>query len=609
MTDWPSVITEFHFLRPAFLLLLPIAILLFILARKQKTANNWISVIDKTLLAHLSVGQATKKTRSVFPWLLASMIIITSIALAGPAYEKKPQHVIKNQDALIIVLDLSLSMYSEDEKPSRLVKAKRKISDILRARQDGLTALIVYSGSANTVTPLTDDTSTIENMLKALEPDIMPKYGSNAKTAFQHSLQLMENAGVNKSRILWLTDEINSSQLQDISGQLSNTPLRIITFGTENGAPIPLKNGFLKDKKNNTVIAKLNYKQMKNISSKAGIDLIHNRIDDSDFRDFINPAFIEATDNDNEQQFDVYIDRGFYLSLTLLPLLLLGFRRGSGLLLILVLIQPDKAFSLDLMDYFKNDNQKAETAFNAGEFEQAAKQFKDKKWQAGSHYKNGDFENALKSYEQFDDPQSLYNQANSLAKMGKLEQAIERYSKALESQSNFSDAEYNKKLVEDLLQQQQDDQENSDESDDSDSSEQQSEKNSDSESQQNQKTDQNSQPEQQEQQNQQNQESSKENDSQTSAEQSEEKQQEQAADQQSQQDSEKESEEQQQLQPSNPEQEEMTAEEKQQQQALQQWLRKIPDQPGEYLKNKFSHQYEQNRRTNNLVDQESEQLW
>ena len=53
----------------------------------------------------------------------------------------------------------------------------------------------------------------------------------------------------------------------------------------------------------------------------------------------------------------------------------------------------------------------------------------------------------------------------------------------------------------------------------------------------------------------------------------------------------------------------MTPLEKEQQQALQQWLRKIPDDPSGYLRNKFGYQYQLNRQKDELVDKQSQQVW
>src|SRR5690606_39934261 len=95
------------------------------------------------------------------------------------------QPVVKNDHTLVIMLDLSASMYAQDVRPSRLVKALLKVTDIVRARRDGLTALVVYAADAYKVVPLTDDTRTIESLLPSLSPGMMPAPGSRPEKAIR----------------------------------------------------------------------------------------------------------------------------------------------------------------------------------------------------------------------------------------------------------------------------------------------------------------------------------------------------------------------------------------------------------------------------------------
>jgi len=238
MIDWQTMLEHFHFLRPWFLLALPLGfVVLYFITRAASSSSNWKHAIDASLLAHL-IDKPEQQKQQRFPvYSLFLAWLIACIAMAGPSWEQIKQPVIKNQDALIVILDLSLSMYAEDQKPSRVINARRKIKDILEKRQDGLTALIVYSGDAHVVSPLTDDTDTIATMLPALEPSIMPKYGSNLSAAFSQAQALLDNAAIKQAQILLLTDDISIRQFKSAKARLKNTVvLSILAFGTESGA-------------------------------------------------------------------------------------------------------------------------------------------------------------------------------------------------------------------------------------------------------------------------------------------------------------------------------------------------------------------------------------
>ena len=113
-------------------------------------------MIDPALLQVLLLDAPDNRSRLALPVLLCGWLCGV-LALAGPAWERLPQPVQRNQDALVIAFDLSMSMRAQDTQPSRLERARFKLADLLAARHEGLTALIVYAGDAHVVTPLSDD--------------------------------------------------------------------------------------------------------------------------------------------------------------------------------------------------------------------------------------------------------------------------------------------------------------------------------------------------------------------------------------------------------------------------------------------------------------------
>ena len=179
-----EILTNFHFFRPYWLMaFIPLILILFLLRQADRRTNAWEEVIDPSLLPYLLQKTDLEKA-NFLTWLFFFWALIV-VALAGPAWQKIPQPVQEKDDALIIVLDLTKSMLAEDVKPNRLTRAKRKIIDILRARDEGETALVVYSGSAFAVSPLSDDSKTISGMIPSLSPEIMPSPGSSLKKAIE----------------------------------------------------------------------------------------------------------------------------------------------------------------------------------------------------------------------------------------------------------------------------------------------------------------------------------------------------------------------------------------------------------------------------------------
>ncbi len=639
MIDLTTFLENFHFLRPYFLLALPVGMGFFYTLRHSFSGqSSWKSVIDASLLTHLIDQPENNPKKS---WHVASLFIawiIACFAMAGPAWERLPQNAEKNQDALIIILDLSLSMYAEDQKPSRIINARRKIADLLTARKDGLTALIVYSGDAHIVTPLTTDTETIATLIPVLEPGMMPKIGTNLGSAILEADNILTKSGSKKADVILLTDEITESQfsLLENMGQ-KNLHLSLLTFGTSTGAPIPMNNGFMKTQSGDTVIAKLNWDDIASFASANHILAVQSNFDDSDIHLLLDNLSTSEKTQATERTFDLWQDAGHWLTLLLIPFMLINFRRGWILLVLLVVI-PDNSYAMSWDDLWQTKDQQAAAAFKNGDIKNAAGTFENPLWKASAEYKNGNYQGALDGFKQDTSAHGLYNKGNALAKSGLLDEAIKAYDEALKKQPDLADAEFNKSLVKKLLdqQKQQDKQQQQ-------NKQNQDQQNQDKDQQQDQQNgDQKKDGEQQQQgENNQQQADNKPQDSSDSkpgeskpdeSKPDESKQNADASDQQSEQQSQqadsadkndenkKAAEQQAQQAPKNdstkpddkkPEQavSEMTPMEKEQQQALQQWLRKIPDDPGQLLRNKFRYQYENNRNQNEHIDKDSEQLW
>ena len=107
-----NLIENFQFLRPLWLLgLIPGAVFIFALWRINSVVTAWDRAIDKSLLPFLL--DRSKNTAQRTPLLLLSFAWTLSIlAMAGPVWKQLPQPVQKREDAMVIVFDLSLSMFA-----------------------------------------------------------------------------------------------------------------------------------------------------------------------------------------------------------------------------------------------------------------------------------------------------------------------------------------------------------------------------------------------------------------------------------------------------------------------------------------------------------------
>lgn len=617
-----SLIAQFHFLRPGWLIaLVPVVVIAFLLWYQKHNAKQWQQMVAPELLTYLLDGQTTRIKPEqliilLFAWILACL------ALAGPSWEKRPVAVEQNQQALVMILDLSPSMMSEDLKPSRLVRARLKIADMLRQREDGQTALLVYAGDVHVVTPLTDDTETINNIIPALHPNIMPAQGSNTEAAVSRAIQLLKDSSITHGDLLLITDGVDEDAqytVRDIMNKEQNYRLSILGVGGDTPTPIPSSKGsFVRDNARNIVTTKLNASDLQQLANetRGRYRTLANTSKDIDhLLDFPAPA--KEDTQRVEREFDSWYDRGHWLVLLLLPIALYTFRRGvllSLLLLPLIGLTPNTSYALTWDELWKNKNQQAYEKLQQQNAAEAAQQFTDQEWKASAQYRAGDYSEAAKNFGGFNTDTGHYNRGNALAKANQLAEALKAYDQALKLNPNLDDAKKNRQLVEDLLKQQQENQDQQDQDQDQDDKDQEKQDKENQDQNEDQKSSgqssdqqQDKGDQQQEDKNQKPQDQQQENQSDNQQQDQKNQEQQQDQEEQSQQDSSEQnkSDEEKAAEAAQREQEEQQAANEQQaqaevteddlteeeRQAMEQWLRRIPDDPGGLLRNKFNYEH------------------
>lgn len=651
-----QALANFHFLRPLWLLALIPALFFFRrLWILESSSTAWQKVIDQSLLPYLL--KASRQASKRLPlYLLLAIWVASIIALAGPTWKQQPAPVQQRQDALVILLDLSVPMFATDEEPNRLTVARRKILDLLNQRIEGQTGLIVYSGEAHMVTPLTDDSVSIRAMVPALTPNIMPVRGNNPAHALQMAVELLNDSSINNGRILMLSSGIPAEGNQAIADVMSTAPypLHIIGVGSESGATIPTANGqVLRNNSGQPVIVQMDRDNLQRIADTSG-GLYHDiTLDDEDLNYVLDESRMPGSADDYQAADDevaLWEDAGPWLILLVLPLAALSFRRGwvmqlaltcgaTWLALAVLPGQPVQAQAQEqepaqeqsqaqpsqgantgedneidltdplanpalreqlspnnldvgegmqiqtignvpsepgseaeedpgfrLRDLFLNREQRAMEALNEGRPAQASQLFEDREWRGSAHYRAGNYAAAIADFSESDDIESLYNLGNALAFAERLQESVAAYTRVLELNPQHQDAAHNKAIVEDLLEQQeqqeQQEQEEQEEQEQQESAEAESEENQDENEPQ-------LEQEQQEQEQQQDQDP-----------------QEQETQEQEQQDAETDS--------SQKNQRSQNSEFEEDQESLEQFLRRIEDEPGELLQRKF--QFESRRR-------------
>ena len=523
---------DFHFLRPYWLIGLILPVLIYLKSYSQQKAESaWIKVCDENLLDFLLIKSNGEKRK--WPMISAVVaVLFLVVALAGPTWSKKSNPALSVKNPVMIMLNMSGDMWQKDVSPSRIERAKYVIKDLVKTLKNTESGLIVYSKEPFMITPLTEDAAIIDNLLPALEMNIMPENGDRLDRAIDLAVERMQEAALPSGNIVVLTANV---------GERFDAALESASKAAAAGYDVDIVN---MNSQNNDKLKMVAEKgRGLYISYNKGLDLLIKKINDITAK--------EIKQSQNMQT--VWNDMGWYF-LWLPALLLLGYLR-RGLLVIVVMFllfgQPVQA------SWFLNDNQEALKNFKEQNYGAAAEKFTDTQWKASAAYKSGDYDAAFKNFAKGNDVTALYNQGNALAKGGKIDEAIKKYEEVLQQKPDFEDAKFN---LEYLKKQQK--QNNQNQSKNNDNKQQQNKQQQSEQQNQQQQSEQQKQQQQSEQQNQQQQ-----SEQQNQQQQSEQQKQQQQSEQQNQQ---QQSEQQKQQQSEQQNQQQQSEQQNQQQQSEQQ---------------------------------------
>lgn len=482
----------FHFLRPEWLwLLLLIAILAPVFWQLLHKQNAWQNLIAAHLSTHLLKGSSSKSPRWPF-WMLLSALIITTVAAAGPSWQRIEVPLFNQDRGAVLVLDASLSTRAQDLNPDRYTRLNFKAIDVVDNFNEGQLGFIAYAGDAFTVTPLTRDGATILQSMRILTPEMMPVPGNHPLLAMQEAHRLLADAGYASGEIIWLTAGIQREDMEELRNFFRTNQHRvsILAAGTRDGSPIrDSDGGLLRDQRGRVVIAQLIPEYLERIASETNGIFTQIQTGNEDVEQLLNFPTLSSPISQAIQSGDEWRDFGPWLLLLLIPLVLIAARRGvvwSLLLAIIILPQPIHAASINnnriINDTdaqatnttatkipawqrpFLTQEQYAQERFSQGDYTQAAMNFRKPLAQGMAWYRAGDYAQAASAFAADSSAEGYYNLGNSLAKLGQLEAALDAYEQALQQRSNWQQARENFELVKSLLEDQANEQNQGDES-------------------------------------------------------------------------------------------------------------------------------------------------
>jgi len=252
------------------LAVIPAALLYFIFYLWKRRAIGKIG--DRSLVLQLIPHFSHRKPVVKFILLtLAYSFVI--LGFANPQLGTRQEKVKREGIDVVIALDVSNSMMSEDVKPSRLDRSKNFISNFIDKLSDDRLGIVVFAGNPYLQMPLTVDYSAARLYLSTINTTMIPTQGTNFSGAIDLARQSFVKSDNSHKALIIITDgEDNEGGVEEKIAEATKEGIKIFTIGvgSENGAPIPVGTDFKRDEDGNIVLSKLNTEMLQQMASAGG---------------------------------------------------------------------------------------------------------------------------------------------------------------------------------------------------------------------------------------------------------------------------------------------------------------------------------------------------
>lgn len=417
--------------------------------------------IDPHLLPHLLIQTNNKNTKGKIGWLYALLVACIAFALANPRWSFKELDAFQPTASMVILLDLSSSMTATDVSPSRIVRARQNIIDLLNLSKGMKIGLIGFAGNPHLISPITDDIQTIKTYVPALDTDLTAMQGNSLPAALKMAGDLLINEPGDKKSILLISD--GNFVVDDLSKEISvlnahNIHTHVMGVGTTTGAPYKDKNGSLHKLKGKVITSKLNVNKLQEIAKHGHGIYTEAKHNDLGLRLILTKAESADTEKVVAGKIKQWNDQYYvFLIPAVIIMLYLMHTRVLFVLAIALLCYGinDNLYAASLSDAFKNSEQKGKEMYANGNFLEAAETFIDPYRKGVALYRAGDFASAEQQFKLANrstiKTSALFNAGNAQMRQRKWQSAIDSYEAVLAIEPENFAAQHNLEIARKML--------------------------------------------------------------------------------------------------------------------------------------------------------------
>ena len=462
---------QFHFMQAIWLwglLGIPLAILIYAKLNRVNSPSHLLErFADSHLLPHLIRKRSLSLNhigRPLLFWALAWLCGI--VAMAGPSWNYSDQQTFKTTENLIVILDLSQSMNARDVQPSRVARARQEIQDLLDLSHGADIGLIAYAAVPHMVTPLTDDVRTIKNLLPDLDTSLITIQGNRLQPALAMAAKMLKAEPSKSNSILVISGgAFQESDFSGLARTAGNAAIYTMGIGTSATAAFSEQGSQPWGETENERVSGLQRSRLQQLAVAGHGLYVEANYSDSDTRAILDR--IDAAKGNAQitpMSVRLWEDRFYIPLLVLLVLVLPLFKRGAAFvvagILTMTLLPAAHAHAQasTAAELFLNKNQQADAAFGKRDYNDALAKFDTDYRRGVVAYRAGRFKQAAALFKSAakhsNDLDALYNLGNAQLMQLQPEDAISSYEAVLKQRPGDVPAQHNLTIARKMLEQQ-----------------------------------------------------------------------------------------------------------------------------------------------------------
>ncbi|TCL00762.1 Ca-activated chloride channel family protein [Shimia isoporae] len=418
--NWGIFLEAFHLLRPWVLVaLLPVAWIWWQHRRKDTRAKPDVALIAPHLMEALTVkGDEDRRFRPID--LICLVLCLLVLGASGPTWNRIPEPFAAQTAPLVVVMQITPSMTETDIAPSRLERAKHKVTDLLQLRAGARTSLVAYAGTAHVVVPMTEDPGVMQPYLEGLLPEVMPRDGRDISAAFDLAQSMLEREDI-PGGVLFLLDDLPAADKATLES-VENIAAMAFLFlrpDTQSLPEVP--------------------------TSATAFSVTPDNRDITQIEAALASAYARAQLADGTQPWQ---DRGAIFVWPAVFLLLFWFRRGfavrwTAIVAFAMLSTPNSASAEGWIDWFLTPDQQGWRAFEAKEYARAADLFEDPYLRGVALYRSGQYEPAAEAMSRLDTAEAAFIEGMAHIKSQSYRDGVRGFERALDIDPDHAGAQQN----------------------------------------------------------------------------------------------------------------------------------------------------------------------